>query len=160
LPIEVISSTEIKLLGLPRGMSRDLYEDTSDNRDDFSAAFERLNDLFCDFVAAQGFNVSVMPDGSKRRFYHGFDLPLPEKPLTSAVEKKLTKQFFDRRVLEAARALPEMATLKALAVKFTYTAKSYSPRDGSILLTFANADQATVFRMVMETEAQTTLAAA
>lgn len=147
MPIATISKNEFKLLGLPSGMYDNLDDEAYYGSNEGQA--ERARDQFYDYAHGLGYNMCVMPDGTREPYYTGVGLPAPEKPLTAAIEKALQKRFFRKRVLDAARATSEFQWLRSARYKFAYPASSYDRRDGSISLIFQSNAQALAFKLAM-----------
>lgn len=147
MPIAVINKREFKLLGLPSGMYDNLDDEAHYGWDDAQA--ERARDQFFDYAQGLGYGMSVMPDGTMKRYYPGFDMPAPSKPLTRATEVALQKRFYRKRILDAARATPEFRWLRKARYKFLYPASTYNRGEGSIRLIFDAEAQALAFKLAV-----------
>ncbi len=147
MSIANVDRREFKLLGLPTEMYENLDDEAYYGSN--GSQTERARDQFSEYVHSLGYDMSVMPDGTKKPYYSGLDMPTPEKPLMAAVEAALQKRFFSKRVLDAARATPEFQWLRKARYKFTYPASTYNRGEGSLRLIFQVEAQALAFKIAM-----------
>ncbi|WP_188063754.1 hypothetical protein [Sphingobium sp. KCTC 72723] len=113
-------------------------------------AAERLRDQFADFYSAKGFNVYVDDQGKTQNWYLGLGLPQPLKLMTAADKKRLEKQFYHKRIKDAAERTIALRTAKEAKFRYSVDAKSYSRRTEEVLVTFTKPEQALMFKLAFD----------